>query len=47
MGLINEVSGVFDFLRGFYECLPVAVRLLIMASFGGFIFLGVLNSFRR
>lgn len=47
MGLIGEVSGVFDFLRELYFLLPTAVRLLIMSAFGGVLYIAVLKSIRR
>ena len=47
MGLIGEVSGVFDFLRGVYDCFPTAVKLLITSAFGGMIYISVLKSIRR
>ena len=46
MGLIAETAGVFAFLRGVYDALPVAIQLLILASFGGTIYIAVINHFR-
>lgn len=46
MGLIAETAGVFEFLRGVYEALPVAVRLLVTGAFGGMIYIGVMKIFR-
>lgn len=47
MGLIGEVSGVFEFIRGVYDCFPTAVKLLIWSAFGGMVYLAVLKSIRR
>lgn len=47
MGLTAEAAGVFEFLRGVYDCFPTAVKLLINASFGGMIYIAVLKSIRR
>lgn len=47
MGLIGEVSGVFDFLRELFFLLPTAIRLLVMSAFGGVIYIAVLRSIRR
>lgn len=46
MGLIREVSGVFDFLRGVFDALPVAVQLLVSGAFGGIVYIAVLRNFR-
>lgn len=45
-GLLVEVAGVFEFLRGCYDALPNAIKILIFASFGGMVYIGVLKSFR-
>lgn len=47
MGLIGETVGVFNFLRGLYDFLPVAVKLLIVGSFGGVVFIAVLRGLGR
>lgn len=47
MGLIGETAGVFSFLRQVFSALPVAVKLLVYAAFGGMIYLAVLKSIRR
>ena len=47
MGLIAETVGVFSFLRDVYAALPVALKLLILGSFGGVIYIAVLRSFWR
>lgn len=47
MGLIGETTGVFEFLRDFFMLLPVAVRLLIIGSFGGILYIAVLRNFGR
>lgn len=41
MGLISETAGVFEFLRGVYDALPVAIKLLICGSFGGMVWITV------
>lgn len=46
MGLIGETAAVFDFLRGVFASLPVAVQLLVTGTFGGMIYIAVLRSFR-
>lgn len=43
MGLMESMNIVFSFLRGVYDCLPNAVRLLIVVSFGAFVFICVLK----
>ena len=47
MGLIGETAGVFTFLRDFFALLPVAIRLLIIGSFGGIVYIAVLKNFGR
>lgn len=47
MDLISETAGVFAFLRDLYELLPVAIKLLILGSFGGIIYLSVMKSIWR
>ena len=47
MGLIAEISGVFDFLRNVFDCLPIAVKLLVYAAFGGVIYLGIIRGLGR
>lgn len=47
MGLITEVAGVFDFIRGVYDCFPTAVKLLVTSAFGGMVYIAVLKSVRR
>lgn len=46
MGLIAETAGVFDFLRGFFDALPVAIRLLVSSAFGGMVYIAILRNFR-
>ena len=46
MGLIGETAAVFDFLRGVYDALPNAIQMLVLAAFGGMIYIAVLNSFK-
>lgn len=46
MGLISEVSAVFDFIRGVYDCFPTAVKLLVTSAFGGMLYIAVLKSIR-
>ena len=46
MGLIAETAGVFEFLRGVYDALPIAIQLLITGTFGGLIYIAVLRNFR-
>lgn len=43
MGLIGETSAVFLFLHDFFGCLPVAVQLLVYASFGGVLYISLLK----
>lgn len=47
MGLIGEVSGVFDFFRTIYDFLPNAVKILILAAFGGFVLIAILRTVGR
>lgn len=47
MGLIGEVAGVFDFLRGVYDAFPIAVKLLVTSAFGGVVYIAVLKSVKR
>lgn len=47
MGLIGETAGVFAFLRGLYDFLPVAVKFLIVGSFGGVVFIAILRGIGR
>lgn len=47
MGLITGTSDVFSFLRDFYGCLPVAVRLLMHTAFGGMVFICILRNINR
>ena len=39
MGLVESMNAVFTFLRGVYDCLPNAVKLLIVISFGSVVFI--------
>ncbi len=43
MGLVESMNVVFTFLRGVYDCLPNAVKLLIVVSFGAFVFICILK----
>lgn len=45
--LVNECAAVYDFLRGVWSVLPVAVQILVYATFGGIIFISVLRSIWR
>lgn len=45
MGLIGAVSSAFDALRQVYECLPVAVRLLLVGTAGVFLLFGIFKLF--
>lgn len=45
MGLIGAVSTAFDALRQVYECLPVAVRLLLLGTAGVFLLFGIFKLF--
>lgn len=47
MGVILEVQSVFDFLRSVYDAFPLMVRMLIMASFGGMLYIAFLRMFKR
>lgn len=46
MGLIGETAGVFDFLRSFFDALPVAIRLLVSGAFGGMIYIAIMRNFK-
>lgn len=46
MGLIGETAGVFSFIQSIYGALPVAIRLLVLGSFGGVVFIAILRSIR-
>lgn len=46
MGLIGETAGVFAFFRSLYDMLPVAVKLLVVGSFGGMVFVAVLRGIK-
>lgn len=46
MGLIAEVGGVFSFLRESLLVLPTAIRLLLLAAFGGTVYIAVMNNFK-
>lgn len=41
MGLIWAVHEVFNFFSSFYSCLPVAIKLLIVGTFGLFLLVGL------
>ncbi len=41
MGLIGAVSPVFRLFSQLYECLPVAVKLLIVGTVGIFLLVGL------
>lgn len=47
MGLIAETAGVFLFLQGVFYALPLAVRMLILGTFGGIIYITVVRSVWR
>lgn len=47
MGLIGEVSGVFQFLQNCFYAFPNAVRILVIGAFGLVVFVAIMNSFRR
>ena len=47
MGLIMEVTEVFDYLRSVYDAFPVAIRLLILSVFGGLVLIAVLRGLWR
>lgn len=46
MGLIGAVSNVFSVFRGLYDCLPLAVKLLIVGTLGLFLLFGLFHSFK-
>lgn len=46
MGLIWAVHDVFNFFYSFYSCLPVAVQLLIVGSFGLFLLIGIFQAIK-
>lgn len=47
MGLITEVSEVFEFISQCFYALPNAVRMLIIGAFGLVVLIAVMLSFRR
>lgn len=47
MGLIGEVSEVFNVFQSILNNFPVAIRLLGVSAFGGVIYIAVLRSVRR
>ena len=42
--LVYECRGVFDFLVVLYAAFPYAIKILILASFGGVLLIAVLRS---
>lgn len=46
MGLMAEVTGVFSFLHESFLVLPTAIRLLVLAAFGGTVYIAVMNNFK-
>lgn len=44
MGLILETAGVFAFLSGLFNALPIAIQLLVYGVFGTFLLLGLLQA---
>lgn len=47
MGLISEVTPVFDFFSNLFTLLPYAIRQLAFMAFGCFLFILVLRSIWR
>lgn len=47
MGLIGEVTGVFDFFQKCFYAFPNAVRMLIIGAFGLLVLIAVMRSFWR
>ena len=47
MGLISEVSVVFDFLRDFFGCIPTAIQILVYSAFGGTVLIALLRTVGR
>lgn len=47
MSLIGEVAGVFSFLHDVWSALPVAVRLVTYAAFGGVVYITAMKSIWR
>lgn len=45
MGLIAAVSSTYDAFNRFFDCLPLAVRLILYASAGISVLFGVLKLF--
>lgn len=41
MGLIGAVSDVFSFFTSIYDCLPTAVKMLLVATLGLFFLFGL------
>lgn len=46
MGLIGAVSNVFLVFRTLYDCLPIAVKLLILGTFGLFLLFGIFHTLK-
>lgn len=46
MGLIAETAGVFSFLSSCFDALPIAVKILIIGTFGTFLLLGLMQSIK-
>lgn len=47
MGVIGEVAEVFSLIQAVYDAFPIMLKLLIMASFGGMLYIAFLRMFKR
>lgn len=47
MGVIGEVAEVFDFINSVYDAFPTMIKILVMASFGGILYIAFLKSIKR
>lgn len=46
MGLIGETAGVFAFLRDMFDCIPTAIRILVLTTFSYTIYIAIMKNFR-
>lgn len=46
-GVMVEVNKVFDFIRGVYGFFPTVVKLVIFASFGSVVLVGIFRGVGR
>lgn len=43
MGLIDEVSGFFQFINQMFNLMPNALKMIVVATIGIFIIMGILK----